>query len=126
MNKKLVVIILSLALIMLIMPQNITAEDNSVNYDNLIIVSDDIVSEDGSNVVRWTKDKTYVICSQNMVNRPTVKCKLIIEPGTTILFGTGTGNIDGIENSEVVYRPYPNFIVKRMEALRQKAQRRNQ
>lgn len=64
MNKKLVVIILSLALIMLIMPQNITAEDNSVNYDNLIIVSDDIVSEDGSNVVRWTKDKTYVICSK--------------------------------------------------------------
>ena len=54
MNKKWVVIILSLALIMLIMPQNITAEDNSVNYDNLIIVSDDIVSEDGSNVVRWT------------------------------------------------------------------------
>lgn len=48
MNKKWVVIILSLALIMLIMPQNITAEDNSVNYDNLIIVSDDIVSEDGS------------------------------------------------------------------------------
>lgn len=47
MNKKWVVIILSLALIMLIMPQNITAEDNSVNYDNLIIVSDDIVSEDG-------------------------------------------------------------------------------
>ena len=46
MNKKWVVIILSLALIMLIMPQNITAEDNSVNYDNLI--SDDIVSEDGS------------------------------------------------------------------------------
>ena len=46
------------------MPQNITAEDNSVNYDNLIIVSDDIVSEDGSNVVRWTKDKTYVICSK--------------------------------------------------------------
>ena len=46
MNKKWVVIILSLALIMLIMPQNITAEDN--NYDNLIIVSDDIVSEDGS------------------------------------------------------------------------------
>ena len=112
MNKKWVVIILSLALIMLIMPQNITAEDNSVNYDNLIIVSDDIVSEDGSNVVRWTKDKTYVICSQNMVNRPTVKCKLIIEPGTTILFGTGTGNIDGIENSEVVYRPYPIFIVE--------------
>ena len=35
MNKKWVVIILSLALIMLIMPQNITAEDNSVNYDNL-------------------------------------------------------------------------------------------
>ena len=67
MNKKWVVIILSLALIMLIMPQNITAEDNSVNYDNLIIVSDDIVSEDGSNVVRWTKDKTYVICSKNMV-----------------------------------------------------------
>lgn len=48
MNKKWVVIILSLTLIMLIMPQNITAEDNSVNYDNLIIVSDDIVSEDGS------------------------------------------------------------------------------
>lgn len=45
MNKKWVVIILSLALIMLIMPQNITAEDNSVNYDNLIIVSDDIVSK---------------------------------------------------------------------------------
>ncbi|WP_288684006.1 fibronectin type III domain-containing protein [uncultured Eubacterium sp.] len=112
MNKKWVVIILSLALIMLIMPQNITAEDNSVNYDNLIIVSDDIVSEDGSNVVRWTKDKTYVICSKNIVNRPTVKCKLIIEPGTTILFGTGTGNIDGIENSEVVYRPYPIFIVE--------------
>lgn len=64
MNKKWVVIILSLALIMLIMPQNITAEDNSVNYDNLIIVSDDIVSKDGSNVVRWTKDKTYVICSK--------------------------------------------------------------
>lgn len=64
MNKKWVVIILSLTLIMLIMPQNITAEDNSVNYDNLIIVSDDIVSEDGSNVVRWTKDKTYVICSK--------------------------------------------------------------
>ncbi len=48
MNKKWVVIILSLTLIMLIMPQNITAEDNSVNYDNLIIVNDDIVSEDGS------------------------------------------------------------------------------
>ena len=78
MNKKWVVIILSLTLIMLIMPQNITAEDNSVNYDNLIIVSDDIVSEDGSNVVRWTKDKTYVIFSKNMVNRPNLKCKLII------------------------------------------------
>ena len=48
MNKKWVVIILSLTLIMLIMPQNITAEDNSVNYDNLIIVKDDIVPEDGS------------------------------------------------------------------------------
>ena len=64
MNKKWVVIILSLALIMLIMPQNITAEDNSVNYDNLIIVSDDIVSEDGNILVqqyalRWRPTIIY-------------------------------------------------------------------
>ena len=59
MNKKWVVIILSLALIMLIMPQNITAEDNSVNYDNLIIVSDDIVSEDGS---QSTETFWFTVC----------------------------------------------------------------
>mgnify|MGYP007066001166 CR=1 FL=1 len=42
------------------------------------------------------------------------------------MFGTGTGNIDGIENSEVVYRPYPIFIVEEDGSIEQKAQRRNQ
>ena len=61
--------------------------------------------------MRWTEDKTYVICSVNTVVAPSVKCKLIIEPGTTVLFGTGTGGLDGVEKSDVKYRPYPIFWV---------------
>lgn len=80
-------------------------------YKNLTIVSSDIEDEDGTGIVRWTKDKTYVICSVNTVVAPSVKCKLIIEPGTTVLFGTGTGGLDGVEKSDVKYRPYPIFWV---------------
>ena len=42
------------------------------------------------------------------------------------MFGTGTGNIDGIENSEVVYRPYPIFIVEEDGSIEAKGTRRKQ
>ena len=45
-------------------------------YKNLTIVSSDIEDEDGTGIVRWTKDKTYVICSVNTVVAPSVKCKM--------------------------------------------------
>ena len=88
---------------------SIAQSDNSETNENLVYVTGDIVSDDGSNVVTWTKDKTYVVCSKNIVELPYVKCKLVIEPGTTVLFGTGTGNVNGVENSDVVYRPYSIF-----------------
>ena len=88
------------------------AEDNDQNeLENYVIITNDIESDDGTGVVKWTKDKTYVICSYDIVEAPYVKCKLIIEPGTTILFGTGTGGLDGVENSEVRRRPYSIFRV---------------
>ena len=91
---------------------SIAQSDNSETNENLVYVTGDIVSDDGSNVVTWTKDKTYVVCSKNIVELPYVKCKLVIEPGTTVLFGTGTGNVNGVENSDVVYRPYSIFRVE--------------
>ena len=80
-------------------------------YKNLTIVSSDIEDEDGTGIVRWTKDKTYVICSYQNVITPSIKCKLIIEPGTTILLGTANGGLDGVEDSEVKYRPYQFLAV---------------
>lgn len=88
------------------------AENNDQNeLENYVIITGSIEADDGTGVVRWTKDKTYVICSYDIVEAPHVKCKLIIEPGTTILFGTGTGGLDGVENSEVRLRPYSIFRV---------------
>ena len=75
-------------------------------YKNLTIVSSDIEDEDGTGIVRWTKDKTYVICSVNTVVAPSVKCKLIIEPGTTVLFGTGTGGLDAQDWAQMLLRMY--------------------
>ena len=63
------------------------AENNDQNeLENYVIITGSIEADDGTGVVRWTKDKTYVICSYDIVEAPYVKCKLIIEPGTTILF----------------------------------------
>ena len=43
---------------------SIAQSDNSETNENLVYVTGDIVSDDGSNVVTWTKDKHNVVCSK--------------------------------------------------------------
>lgn len=111
--KKIISIIIMLTLAFSNVPQIkiIQAYANESDNSNRVIVSENIESNDGTGVVTWTKDKTYVVCSQYTDTSPKVNCKLIIEPGTTILLGTGTGGLDGTETSEAKNRPYPIFRI---------------